>query len=268
MKLLAILSLTALAGAIPSNIQARQQTANGLKTGACKSSTFIWARGTMEPGNLGWIIGNYVAPLLTKALNGDIAIQGVEYSAGILTNIIPDMADPTGVKSATDFIKMAASKCPRMIITGGGYSQGAAIMHRTVERLDETHKQKITAMLLYGDTQVPFDGNKIKGFPPEKVKVICNSGDGVCIGGITVTPSHLSYSGEAKNGADWLVAKIKAAKAAQGSGGGSSGGESSEGGSDEAPAPKPKGGAPKGAKGGKGKVASTDENIFESLKYI
>jgi len=161
---------------------------------------------------MGWIIGNYLSNPLKKGLKNDIAIQGVKYSAGILTNIGPGMADPKGVAEAQRLFTLAAKKCPKTIITGGGYSQGAAIMHRAIEKLPEDVKARIAAILLYGDTQYPVDGPRIKGFPPEKVKTICKPDDGVCKGMITVSAGHLSYSAKAAEGASWVVQRVKAAK--------------------------------------------------------
>jgi len=161
---------------------------------------------------MGWIIGNYLSQPLKRGLKNDIAIQGVKYSAGILTNIGPGMADPKGVAEAQRLFKLAVTKCPNTIITGGGYSQGAAIMHRAIEKLSEDVKARIAAILLYGDTQYPVDGPKIKGFPPDKVHTICKPDDGVCKGMITVSAGHMSYSKKAAEGAAWVVQKVKAAK--------------------------------------------------------
>jgi len=161
---------------------------------------------------MGWIIGNYLSNPLKKGLKNDIAIQGVKYSAGILTNIGPGMADPKGVAEAQRLFTLAAKKCPKTVITGGGYSQGAAIMHRAIEKLPEDVKERIAAILLYGDTQYPVDGPKIKGFPPEKVKTICKPDDGVCKGMITVSAGHLSYSKKAAEGATWVVQRVKSFK--------------------------------------------------------
>jgi cutinase len=122
------------------------------------------------------------------------------------------MADPKGVAEAQRLFQLAAKKCPNTVITGGGYSQGAAIMHRAIEKLPENIKERITAILLYGDTQFPVDGPRIKGFPPEKVHTICKPDDGVCKGMITVSAGHLSYSAKAGEGASWLVKMVKAAK--------------------------------------------------------
>ena len=57
MKQFAVLSLAALAAAGPAaDLHTRQvsggNTANELERGSCKGATFIWARGTMEPGNM------------------------------------------------------------------------------------------------------------------------------------------------------------------------------------------------------------------------
>jgi cutinase len=235
MKRFAALFLAALAAAAPGDLAIRQakggSTANELEKGPCKGATFIWARGTMEPGNMvrhnplqmqpgraklsqGWIIGNYLTSPLKKGLKNDIAVQGVKYSAGILTNIGPGMADPKGVAEAQRLFTLAVKKCPNTIVTGGGYSQGAAIMHRAIEKLPEDIKARIAAILLYGDTQFPVDGPKIKGFPPTKVKTICKPDDGVCKGMITVSAGHMSYSAKAAEGAAWVVEKVKAARRA------------------------------------------------------
>jgi len=166
---------------------------------------------------MGWIIGNYLTNPLKKGLRNDIAVQGVKYSAGILTNIGPGMADPKGVAEAQRLFKLAATKCPNTVITGGGYSQGAAIMHRAIEKLPEDVKARIAAIILYGDTQYPVDGPRIKGFPPEKVKTICKPDDGVCKGMITVSAGHLSYSKKAAEGAQWVVQRVKSFKKGGGS---------------------------------------------------
>jgi cutinase len=149
---------------------------------------------------------------LKRGLNNDIAIQGVKYSAGILTNIGPGMADPKGVAEAQRLFQLAVKKCPNTIVTGGGYSQGAAIMHRAIEKLPEDVKARIAAIILYGDTQYPVDGPRIKGFPADKVKTICKPDDGVCKGMITVSAGHMSYSAKAAEGASWVVQKVKAAR--------------------------------------------------------
>jgi cutinase len=117
------------------------------------------------------------------------------------------------------------TKCPKSIIIGGGYSQGAAITHRTVEKLPQNIKDKIAGVVLYGDTQNKQDGGKIKNFPPDRVKVFCNgygelkgkSSDGVCGGALMVNGGHLSYSESMKPGATFLKERVDALKGTKGS---------------------------------------------------
>jgi cutinase len=117
---------------------------------------------------------------------------------------MPGGGDPAGISEAKKDYELAASKCPKTIIIGGGYSQGAA-------------KGRIAGIVLYGDTQNSQSGGKIKGFPPEKAKVFCNgygdlksaSADGVCGGLLTVNGGHMSYSGTFSKAATWLSQKVQ-----------------------------------------------------------
>jgi cutinase len=193
----------------------------------------------------GSIIGPKVfAPL--KKLYPDIAIQGVKYPADIPGNLTPAGADAGGIKEAQRLFTEATTKCANAMLVGGGYSQGAALMHRAIEALPKNVQDRIVAVVLYGDTKNKQDGGRIKNFPPEKVKIFCNKNDGVCSGALNVNAGHLSYGDSFQPGAQFIAEKLKAGK---GSGGAApaSGGDSSEGG--EAPAAP----APKAAKGGKGK---------------
>lgn len=149
-----------------------------------------------------------------------LAVEGVDYGAGIMGNFQSGGGDPAGVKEATKDYKLAASKCPDTVIIGGGYSQGAAITHRAVESLPEDVKARIAGITLYGDTQYYQDGGKIKKFPAEKVKTYCNgygelkaqSSDGVCNGLLAVNYGHMSYGDSMKPGAAWLKAQVDAFK--------------------------------------------------------
>jgi cutinase len=149
-----------------------------------------------------------------------LAVEGVTYGAGIAGNLTPGGGDPAGIAEATKDYKLAASKCPKTIITGGGYSQGAAITHRAVEALPNDVKARIAGIVLYGDTKYKQDGGRIKNFPPEKVKIFCNgygdlkgqSSDGVCGGGLNVNGGHMSYGSSFAPGAKWLADTVAGAK--------------------------------------------------------
>jgi cutinase len=156
----------------------------------------------------------------------DLAVEGVTYGAGVMTNIVsPGGADGDGVKDAVRLFKLAAEKCPNTIILGGGYSQGAAIMHRAAKGLPKNVEDKIAGIALFGDTQNYQSSGHIVGFPKEKSEVFCEKNDGVCNGLLNVNTGHLAYSGtdwsgnynNAKllAGADWLIQRAAAAAAAQ-----------------------------------------------------
>ncbi|QDS70915.1 hypothetical protein FKW77_006479 [Venturia effusa] len=207
----------------PPILQKRQR-AKELSTGACKDVTFIWVRGTTEAANLGQIIGGKLVPELRKVFPS-LAVEGVEYGAGVAGNMTPGGGDPAGIKEATKDYNLAASKCPNTVIIGGGYSQGAAITHRSVEALPENIKARIAAIVLYGDTKNKQDGGVIKNFPPSKVKIFCNgygelkgkSADGVCGGALAVNGGHLAYGDSFKPGAQFLKSKVDAFKSSKGS---------------------------------------------------
>ena len=133
-----------------------------------------------------------------------------------------------------------ASQCPDSIIVAGGYSQGAAVSHRAIESLDPAVKNQIAGVILYGDTQkqqvsyIAFfsmglpdfryrtvltsgqqDNNQIPNFPQDKTKIICQRGDLVCVGTLTITPAHLTYGARADEGAAFLAQQIQGAQAAK-----------------------------------------------------
>jgi cutinase len=171
----------------------------------------------------GQFIGSKLVPELKKKFS-DLAVQGVTYGAGIMGNLQSGGGDPAGIAEAVKDYNMAATKCPNTIITGGGYSQGAAITHRAVEKLSEEVKGRIAAIVLFGDTQRKQDNEQIKGFPVEKTKTYCNgygelaknSADGVCNGALLVNGGHMSYVDSFGPAAGWIASKVEAHKAAKG----------------------------------------------------
>jgi cutinase len=145
-----------------------------------------------------------------KALHPDLAVEGVNYSAGVGGNMTPQGADGSGIKMASDLYKSAAAKCPKAALVGGGYSQGAALQHRAIEALPKDIQSRIVAVILYGDTKNKQDGGKIKNFPTEKVKIFCNPNDGVCGGALNVNAGHMAYNNAVKPGAEFAATRIKA----------------------------------------------------------
>lgn len=56
------------------------------------------------------------------------------------------------------------------------------------------------------------DNGRIPNFPADKVKIICNIGDLVCYGSLTITAAHLTYGADADEGAAFLAGRIRAAQ--------------------------------------------------------
>jgi len=102
----------------------------------------------------------------------------------------------------------AVTQCPTSKIVAAGYSQGAAVVHRAVQYLDEDIRDRITAVVTFGDTQTLQDGGRIIGFPLDKTLIICNVGDIICTGTLYVFPIHLDYTKRVPEAVHWLIWKI------------------------------------------------------------
>jgi cutinase len=113
---------------------------------------------------------------------------------------------------ASDLFKQAAAKCAKSALLAGGYSQGAALMHRSIEALPKEIQDRIAGVVLFGDTKNKQDGGKIKNFPADKVKIFCNANDGVCGGGLNVNAGHLAYNADThfKPAVTFLATRAKA----------------------------------------------------------
>lgn len=184
-------------------------TENELTDGACKDVIFIFARGSTEVGNMGIIVGPGVADQLKERLGSTrVAVQGVNYAALLSTNALPGGTDADSEEEMKTLLNLASTKCPDSQILAGGYSQGGAVCHRAIEDLSQTVKDKIKAVVLFGDTQKLADGNQIKDFPTSKTKFYCVDGrDQVCNGVLTAAAlaPHLSYGANAVEAGDWLA---------------------------------------------------------------
>jgi len=113
-----------------------------------------------------------------------------------------------------DTINAMVSQCPESTIVVGGYSQGAAVVHRAVEELPAATMDRIAGVLTYGDTQKQQDNNQVPNFDPAKTMIICARGDLVCVGTLTILPAHLSYGADADEGAAFLNQMIAQAQGA------------------------------------------------------
>ncbi|KAF4982481.1 hypothetical protein FZEAL_1906 [Fusarium zealandicum] len=228
MKFQAILSLlAATASAFPTpppntDISVRQfgggTTRNDLSNGnsaSCPGVIFIYARGSTETGNLG-TLGPSVASKLEAAYgkNG-VWIQGVggQYRATLGDNALPRGTSNAAIQEMIGLFQQANTKCPAATIVAGGYSQGAALAAASITDVDPAIRSKIAGTVLFGYTKNQQNRGKIPGYPDERLKVFCNTGDLVCSGSLIVAAPHLAYQSAAAGPApEFLIQRVAAVR--------------------------------------------------------
>lgn len=114
--------------------------------GECAPITVIFARGTVEPGNVGDLAG----PPFFNALDilyGDsnVAVQGVDYPATIAGYL--GGGDAGGAATLAALTDQAASQCPDTQIILSGYSQGAQVVHLGVEQISAQVASRVKAVV-------------------------------------------------------------------------------------------------------------------------
>ncbi|OAK97970.1 cutinase-domain-containing protein [Phaeosphaeriaceae sp. SRC1lsM3a] len=183
-------------------------SSNEFSRGGCRDILFAWARGSTEIGNMGTIVGPPTSDGLKRNFGRD-----ADYAALISTNVLPGGTDGRSERLMSTTLTDMASQCPDSVIVAGGYSQGAAVNHRAIEDLPTNVQDQIAGVVLYGDTQKRQDNDQIPNFPKEKVQIICQPGDAVCNGVLTVLPPHLTYGVRADEGVEFLTQQIRGAQA-------------------------------------------------------
>ena len=129
-------------------------TAHDFIDHGCRDIVVLFARGSLEAGNLGTICGPATAQGLKDRFGADkVAVEGIEYKALLESNYSPGGADPGGISEMKRLIANVTDNCPGSMLLVGGYSQGAALTHRAVENLCQAQKNKVTAAFTFGDTQ-------------------------------------------------------------------------------------------------------------------
>jgi len=157
-------------------------TDKGTFTGTCAKNILIWAKGTLEPGAYGMVVG----PSFTSGLPAGWTTYPVSYDPDVPGDYCLGL--PGGMV-AKDIINQAAQKCPNSNLFVSGYSQGAMVARNGVAYADDSAKSHVKGVVTFGD---PFNGAPIKGYNGP-IAIFCNRGDGVCSGNFELAPSHLSY---------------------------------------------------------------------------
>ncbi|KAH7109543.1 cutinase-domain-containing protein [Dactylonectria macrodidyma] len=179
--------------------------------GSCPSVIFVYARGSLEFGNLGFL-GGLVGDGIKAVLGEDqVWTQGVggDYSAAIGDNGLPDGTSPEAIQEMIGLFELADRKCPDATLVSGGWSQGAALVAASIRDLNPTIRGKIAGAILFGYTKNKQNNGRIPNYPIDRLRVFCNDGDAVCEGELSITIPHLFYLSEARRKApEFLVEQI------------------------------------------------------------
>ncbi|KAI1778743.1 carbohydrate esterase family 5 protein [Hypoxylon cercidicola] len=194
------------------SVQRRQSagtTANEFLNGGCRDVIFIFARGSTQDGNIGNDPGPQTVDQLKAALGASaVAAQGVDYPALLVDNLRDGGCDPEDANNMRALITRAATECPSSKLVVSGYSQGAALVHRSVEAASTRVKNRIYAAVTFGDTQKAQDDSRIPNFDASKTLILCHDGDEVCEGTLIITDAHHDYHDLSPEAVDFIVSKV------------------------------------------------------------
>ena len=156
MKLSSSLSLLLGSGALASPLAKRAgtttgytsgNTANDVTNGVCAPLTVIFARGTGESGNIGSVIGPPLFAALSKDLNKNVALQGVNYAADVAGDT--DLGAEGGPTMAS-LAEQALKQCPSTKVALSGYSQGGLVIHYALNSAG-LPSADVSAIVYFGD---------------------------------------------------------------------------------------------------------------------
>ena len=114
--------------------------------GECKPVTVLFARGTIELGNVGTITGPPFFNALDQKLGAEnVAVQGVDYPADFVGYF--EGGDKGGAAKLASLTEQAASQCPDTEIILSGYSQGAQVVHLGEAQLSPETAARVAAIV-------------------------------------------------------------------------------------------------------------------------
>jgi hypothetical protein len=123
-------------------VTATGSTVTGKFNGTCAKNILIFAKGTLEPGAYGIVVG----PSFTSGLPKDWSTHGVPYDPDVPGDYCLGL--PGGMV-AKDVINQAHEKCPDSNLFVSGYSQGAMVVRNGLARATDSARR---AVKVYGTT--------------------------------------------------------------------------------------------------------------------
>jgi cutinase len=184
---------------------------------ACSDVEVVSARGTFEPGTLGFIVGDPVYSALQKKATGkSLSSYAVNYPADLsLTSAAQ------GNRDLVDHVKSQAAACPNQRFVLVGYSQGANVVDNSigissagavvgspiVATLPAAVEPKVAAVLLFGNP-IRALGKSVTGTYQSRTLDICAKGDPVCESGGGNVGAHLGYRDNADQAATFAAGRL------------------------------------------------------------
>ncbi|KAL8397379.1 hypothetical protein RB594_004194 [Gaeumannomyces avenae] len=169
------------AAALPRRQQdLNNDTLNGLLDGSpCRPLTVVFARGTLEAGNVGTFAGPpFFQALASRVGDVNMSVQGVDYPA-------------------------AKQKCPQTTLILSGYSQGGQLVHNAAKILGPQGMiSAVSAAVTFGD---PYNPAPVPGLPSGDTMIFCHNGDDICKGGEQLFDPHFTYNRDAGKAADFVL---------------------------------------------------------------
>jgi len=184
---------------------------------ACTDIDVVAARGTFEPGTLGFIVGDPVYSALQRKITGkSLSSYKVNYPA--------DLSLTSAAQGNTDLVnhvRSQAASCPNQRFILVGYSQGANVVDNSigissagavvgspiVATIPAALEPKVSAVLLFGNP-IRAIGKSVTGTYQSRTIDFCAAGDPVCENGGGDTGAHLSYRANADAAAAFAATKV------------------------------------------------------------
>ena len=184
---------------------------------ACTDIDVVAARGTFEPGTLGFIVGDPVYSALQKKIAGkSLSSYKVNYPA--------DLSLTSAAQGNTDLVnhvRSQAASCPNQRFILVGYSQGANVVDNSigissagavvgspiVATIPAALAPKVAAVLLFGNP-IRAIGKSVTGTYQSRTIDFCAAGDPVCENGGGDTGAHLSYRANADAAAAFAATRV------------------------------------------------------------
>jgi cutinase len=171
-------------------------------SGACSDARLLVARGTGEPGTLGFIVGDPLFARLQDQIGEQVSAAPVDYPASSITGD----GIRQGVEDVTSQVAAQVEGCPDQQFALAGYSQGAIVITEALRDLPADAAEQVAAVVLFGNP-VRAAGT---GEFSDRTLDICATGDAICGAagngnGNGNGTGHLSYGSDVEDAAAFIV---------------------------------------------------------------